>query len=128
MFPQNLAWQDDNIHFGLRCYNDSTFGSYTTGLVNQCDDLVLNVAHHGSNDESVIVAFPNPSNGVVNLKLDPTAHVRILELTDVCGKTLRRIDLPISAATTTVEIIQRGVYVLKIVGKGKIDFEKVIIY
>lgn len=58
MLPHNYAFLDNEIRIGLRCYFDDSFGLYNSGIVENCDDIILEIDE--PNYESPTTCYPNP--------------------------------------------------------------------
>lgn len=66
--------------------------------------------------------YPNPSNGIINVK--GSEKIKRLELVDLLGNYVQSIQ---NASSLNVESVESGVYFLKIVEPNSIKLEKVII-
>ena len=73
--------------------------------------------------------FPNPSNGQFTLLLNNTSQFERIEMKDVTGKLV--YDYNLNTSTNRLEIdlnhLEKGVYILNVIGEHSIQSEKIII-
>lgn len=74
---------DDGFSHGLRCYEDSAFGFYTTNAAKPCDFNSLDVGELSRMD---IKVFPNPSTDII--RIDSPSEIRAISICDATGKVL----------------------------------------
>jgi hypothetical protein len=108
---------DGNFSKGLRCYIDSEFGHYSTGIADSCDSKVYwtNLNKITENDE--IKIFPNPTKDFVEVRVKGDSY--LLELYDIQGRLL------LSKRMNTNDIldlksIEKGVYLLTLKDKSNV--------
>ena len=82
-------------------------------------------------DGSIIEVYPNPSNGIVNIKLPLLSNASYtITVTDIYGKIIEQKHLPNATGSTQLDIINgRGMYFMAITNDktGVQKIEKVII-
>lgn len=76
-------------------------------------------------DESLLSVFPNPSKGIFTL--DTTHPDFELEITDLTGKTLLQKNVKGQHYQADLNHFAKGVYLLKVVSKGKTATRKLVI-
>jgi hypothetical protein len=100
---------------GLRCYSDSSFGSFETGVVDSCN-------HYGNyvGVESIKLfdskIYPNPAHDILNIEITPSTHQHefVFELYDVLGKRVLVQSLQPYQNTVNVSGLSAGVYSYRI--------------
>ena len=91
-FPMVCQYIDERIFSGLRCYSDSIFGNYSTGISSSCNFFYTGISEGSSRKR--IECYPNPAYTEISLqlKMDET-KMSILEIKNIFGITLKKIDL-----------------------------------
>lgn len=84
MFPQGDF--SFNYYGPLRCYNDSGFGLYETGVTPSCD-WMTSVSEINSSNPSIEIS-PNPSSGIFNLQFQNSSLIKSIDVMNVLGKKI----------------------------------------
>ncbi len=112
---------DIDLADGLRCYDDTYFGSYSSGIRASCTYTgIINKAVDRTDAE----LYPMPANDFIKIKGIDYSEITSIELSDISGHQLKKI--------TTEEIslsgILPGIYFIKIQLKNNKEvFEKIIV-
>ncbi|MGB3946379.1 MAG: T9SS type A sorting domain-containing protein [Bacteroidia bacterium] len=77
----------------LRCYSDSTFGLYSTGISTSCDYFTTSIEESNLKSLSFSI-YPNPAIGELNINLNsPIANESTIKIYDLYSKLVERIHL-----------------------------------
>jgi len=98
-----------------------------TIVVNVIDDTSI---RDKSNDNGVII-FPNPNNGVFNLKVGEFSGDLLIEIIDISGKVVFKEQLIISVgdvAQFNVKLLPKGIYTVRVIMKNRVESSKINIY
>ncbi|MFC5271460.1 T9SS type A sorting domain-containing protein [Adhaeribacter terreus] len=76
-----------------------------------------------------VVVFPNPSNGLFNLKVPTTTRNYSVEVTDLTGKLVKQQTVTNNSGTTQLNLngTAKGIYILKIASEGNVATRKLIV-
>ena len=99
---------DPNHYFSVNCNYSSN-----------CFDGPANIIENNSSQLSV---FPNPTNNVINIKLDNYTGAINLQLYDLTGKLIKSA----SERTLDLEVCSKGIYLLKVAYGDRVHEVKVI--
>ena len=94
----------------LRCYEDSEFGFYNTGLRDSCDYTYVWVSIQQNQTSNDFMVYPNPFENRLMIQIHDNEHLNY-ELFNLSGVTLKKgheTNLDLSA-------FQNGIYFLKII-------------
>jgi hypothetical protein len=71
--------------------------------------------------------YPNPSNGVVNVRFDVNSYQKV-ELIDLTGKVLQIKTIGKQENTISFDIseLSAGVYNIRLIGEGKLTTKQVV--
>jgi hypothetical protein len=78
-------------------------------------------------EDSQIMVYPNPSNGVVNVRFDVNSYQKV-ELIDLTGKVLQIKTIGKQENTISFDIseLSAGVYNIRLIGEGKLTTKQVV--
>ncbi len=93
----------------LQNWRDFVFGNYTLGLEKESLSVSWSV-------------YPNPSTGLVTLKLEANATAAIVQVSNVLGEIVQTINLA-DALTQEVELNQTGIFMFTILDQSGIAIE-----
>lgn len=115
-FPVNAGVLcDDNYSQGLRCYQDSEIGFYSTGIADSCTYTWTGVENKLVVD--MLEVFPNPTHGLLEIKISRgIALTAIIE--DLSGKSMMSKKLN-SSNLLDISGLPNGIYILTIYDKDK---------
>ncbi len=78
-------------------------------------------------DQELIRVYPNPSNGLYNIRLNAFAGTASITLTDINGRTVYNAKQQVDVETTIdVRHLQTGMYILKVAGENVNFTQKLI--
>ncbi|MFC5270637.1 T9SS type A sorting domain-containing protein [Adhaeribacter terreus] len=79
--------------------------------------------------QSNVVVFPNPSNGLFNLKVPTTTRNYSVEVMDLTGKLVKQQTVTNNSGTTQLNLngTAKGIYILKIASEGNVATRKLIV-
>lgn len=125
-FPINAGLMcDANYSQGLRCYEDSELGFYSTGIADSCTYTYTWTGTENNAALKMITVFPNPTNGllVINVSAGKAITAQIKDLT---GNKLFSKNLDINN-TIDLTNLKKGLYILGLYTNDKaIGFAKVV--
>ncbi|MFC5270636.1 T9SS type A sorting domain-containing protein [Adhaeribacter terreus] len=105
-----------------------------TGTANLIDNIrIRTVAGPTGVKENIlqsnVVVFPNPSNGLFNLKVPTTTRNYSVEVMDLTGKLVKQQTVTNNAGTTQLNLngTAKGIYILKIASEGNVATRKLIV-
>ena len=117
---------DMNFTNGLRCYQDSVIGLYSTGIVDSCDYTLLGTGIDENERANLIKIYPNPAKHFVVIEVDYNSILEA-ELRDINGRKVITKQF-VSSLKIDLFDLKRGVYLLIIRDKEEIvGYTKVII-
>jgi hypothetical protein len=106
----------------IRCYSDSTFGLYSTGISTSCDYYTTSVEESELNDLNFSI-YPNPAYDQVTLTyfIEPTDEA-VIEIYNLLGDkvAIQTLDADATEQTFSVALLNSGVYLYKYSINGKI--------
>lgn len=124
-YPWSTIACDANYSTGLRCYQDNTFGLYSTGTTDSCDYVHVWTNISNKYSEHVFNIYPNPTNGIVNIKSSDDSKL-LIEMTSILGRLILTKEFHTSTQLD-LSPFQNGLYILMIKRDDKlIDVSKVI--
>jgi hypothetical protein len=120
LFPRQMTASDQPYPCPLRCYRDSIFGYYDTGVTDSCNHIISSIQQI-KEDIFHFSAYPNPSSGKVYLKgLSADDEIKVYNL---FGKLVFK-----GNGKKEIEFKESGVYSLVIYRNNKpVKKEKIII-
>lgn len=124
-YPADLVC-DMNYTNGLRCYQDSVIGLYSTGMVDSCDYTLLGTGIDENVRDNLIKIYPNPAKHYVDIEVDYNSILEA-ELLDLNGRIIVTKQFT-SSLKLDLFNLKSGVYLLIIRDKDEvIGYNKVII-
>ncbi len=103
-----------------QAFTATSNGSYAVIVtVGACSDtsncIVINNLSVENDEPSFLYAYPNPSNGIVNLTLTKDIQAGIVKIIDLTGKILfTKTDLNGAAFSFDISAYRKGIYILQI--------------
>jgi hypothetical protein len=126
LYPVSFMICDMNYSGGLRCYEDSQFGFYSTGIADSCDYTYKWTGienKKGQLFEPII--FPNPTQGIVHIDCQDNVFYKA-SLLDNTGRLIASSKY-IGTTTFDISSLPNGLYCILIQNdKGKMITNKVI--
>ena len=104
---------DGQVAFGLRCYQDPTFGVYTTWIAPSC--TATEVPEYPKS--TLLNLYPNPTSTILNVELLHTSNYEIIE---IGGRIIRKNSLEKGLNSIDVRHLKAGIYFLQVEYKGEI--------
>ena len=115
---------DANYTYGLRCYEDSVLGFYSSGAADSC-----NYSNTGNNELTFSKAFeifPNPTQGSVEIKVKEFSYYTI-SLFDLTGKQVKYYKVYGSKFKIDLSSVEKGIYIIRLqTDKQIIGYKKLI--
>lgn len=124
-YPYSSIACDGNYADGLRCYEDSELGFYSTMIVDSCDYIYIWSNIQGKISNINIKIFPNPTSGQIKISAE-TKSEYLVELTDVIGRKLKSDNFTLN---TQIDItaFPKGSYILLVKERNETITERIII-
>ena len=124
-YPWSMIACDENMTDGLRCYQDSEIGLYSTGIVDSCDYYYEETSIKKNDLQNNFTLFPNPTTGQIQIIFD-SEKILTVELSDLMG---RLIQSRCFFSNTQLDLtkFQKGLYIVTIKLNDKILGTKKII-
>ena len=117
---------DMNYTDGLRCYQDSVIGLYSTEMVDSCDYTLLGTGIDENDKDNLIQIYPNPAKHYLDIVVDNNSILEA-ELRDINGRKVITKQFSSSLKLDLFDI-KSGVYLLIIRDKDEIiGYNRVII-
>ena len=86
-YPYSSIACDGNYADGLRCYNDSQLGNYSTGIVNSCTYKYKWTGINKVGEKISIHVFPNPTDGFIEVNSNVNNNMTA-EVIDFTGRLI----------------------------------------
>jgi hypothetical protein len=118
-YPWSNVACDVNYTSGLRCYQDSDIGLYSTGIVDSCDYVYIWTGINNVKSSDQIKLFPNPAQDFVEIDAKGYSNYKI-ELFDLNGRLLKSDNAFDSSFKLDLSFINKGVYVILLRNKNQI--------
>ncbi|MBP9190566.1 MAG: T9SS type A sorting domain-containing protein [Chitinophagales bacterium] len=131
-FDRYFGLCDDQYSYGLRCYEDSEFGLYETGLAATCDTTYILTSVTESELENDFKLYPNPAKDFLYLDINSndclSQPTSINVYNALGGLILQNIKTQCGLNAIEVNNLSPGIYYLQCNQNGQIVFsQKVII-
>lgn len=124
-YPYSSWACDGNYAAGLRCYEDSELGFYSTGIADSCDYIFRWTSIQENTSNSDLIVFPNPTTGQLTISSESKIEYSV-ELTDLMGRILKSGKLYMSTQFD-ISVFSEGLYILVIKYKDKTIAKRKII-
>lgn len=124
-YPYSSWACDGNYAAGLRCYEDSELGLYSTGIADSCDYIFRWTSIQENTSNSDLIVFPNPTTGQLTISSESKKEYSV-ELTDLMGRILKSGKLYMNTQFD-ISVFREGVYILVIKYKDKTIVKRKII-
>ena len=110
--PYSIVVCDGNYSNGLRCYQDSVIGLYSTGIADSCDYTFIWTSIEQSNKENLISIYPNPTKEKVTIEISRKANLEF-KITDFLGNVLIQNDF---SETINIDLSNytEGIYLVSV--------------
>lgn len=117
-FPVNASLMcDANYSQGLRCYEDSELGFYSTGIADSCTYKYTWTGIENKSVVDILEVFPNPTHGW--LEINTSRGIAITaKIEDLSGKSLMFKKMN-SSNLLDISGLPNGIYILTIYDKDK---------
>jgi len=118
-FPVNAGLMcDDNYSQGLRCYQDSNLGFYSTGIADSCAYTHKWTGIANNNIDLLFEIYPNPTTDWIEIKTSINAEIAI-KIFDISGHTVLTNKV-ITNTKFDLSCLQSGFYFIQITYSEKI--------
>jgi len=129
MFNWYPGWAlacDANYTSGLRCYQDTDIGLYSTGIAESCDYVYFRTGTDSETSPASIELHPNPAQDFVEIIAGDYAAYSV-KLFDLNGRLLKSDKADSFGCILDVSDIDKGIYILLMQNDTQIiAFEKLI--
>jgi hypothetical protein len=113
--------------FGSNWEDDVIKGDqYPPAFIVKAPSTSLSVENESINEIQIKV-YPNPSNGLVNIKLDGSISVKSIQVYDVLGRSIRTEDMDSNEKSLNLSNLPQGVYLLSFITESNGSVTKRII-
>lgn len=110
---------------GLRCYEDSQFGFYSTGIADSCEYIYTTTGIPKAVQNFDFELFPNPTSGYLRI-MNGNNDIMTFELRDMFGGVLL-IERFINSAMLDIKTLPDGLYIATVSHDNKIIGHKKIV-
>jgi hypothetical protein len=124
MFPQNFCIIDYYYGCSLRCYSDSIFGSYQTGIVDSCTYTTTSVKEY--NLDSNLYIFPNPLKDILYIEFPNKSIDCLIEIYNIYGQLIKTNIIEDNIKKINFSKYPKGIYILKLISINKQFVTKII--
>lgn len=125
-FPKDASMACDmNYSGGLRCYEDTVLGFYSTGIAESCTYTYKWTGIENNNLESEFKIYPNPTSDWIEIESKTNIELSIC-LIDLSGKIVYEFE-SLGSSRLNLTNLQKGFYVLWIKNSDQILGVKKII-
>ncbi|MGB3947219.1 MAG: T9SS type A sorting domain-containing protein [Bacteroidia bacterium] len=124
-YPMICQAMDERVFNGLRCYSDSAFGNYSTGISTTCDYFYTSVLESEKN-ERILGVYPNPASDKLNVNLDlEQSETATIEIVNAMGKLQHFQILNGNNSVTEISIagLSEGIYFYKVIVNNNDTFK-----
>jgi hypothetical protein len=125
-YPYSSMACDGNYSDGLRCYEDSKIGFYSTGVADSCNYVYIWTGLNDIKSQTQISLFPNPAQDYVEIEIKKVSEYTA-ELYDLNGKYLKSTKTFNSNTRLDLSEIENGLYLIVIKEKNQtVGYKKMI--
>ena len=117
---------------GLRCYSDSTFGNYNSGIASSCNYVTVGINDNSWNNINISI-HPNPTNTILNIDFKNSNNNidSKFQIFDLTGKMLMQLfNKKVPAGRHSMiwpsPDIPEGMYLIKMTTKFKVSTRKIL--
>jgi len=107
-------------YYQLRCYDDSDFGHYETGVASACDEIFSGIAEIENNYFSIA---PNPARDIIAVGSDANLFGSEIDIYNVIGSKMKSSTFTNSPTEVSISDLSNGIYFVR-VKDGVIRFVK----
>ena len=125
-YPWSNMACDGNYTSGLRCYQDSSIGLYSTGIADSCDYVHTLTGINNVTPVSRFELYPNPAQNFVEINAKDDAKYTVT-LFDLNGRLLITEKVYHSNIKLDLSTLEIGVYVMRLQNNNQIiGYKKLI--
>jgi GH35 family endo-1,4-beta-xylanase len=110
--PFQTLQSDVNYSGGLRCYEDTEIGHYSTGITESCDFVLIETGIDQVTGNTEILVFPNPNYGQVQI-LTGTEKEYNYRITGITGMVHKRGNFT-GNVQLDISQLPEGIYIIRI--------------
>ncbi len=126
MFPQKFCHLDYPYPNSLRCYSDSLFGFYETGIVDSCTYIATVIKENNLNNTPYF--YPNPCNNIINIDFSNKVKEREINIYNIYGEKIKTFILyDKNNCILDISDFNSGYYILNIKEKNNYMLNQKII-
>tara|TARA_Y100000589_G_scaffold331882_2_gene387645 strand:- start:25432 stop:26358 length:927 start_codon:yes stop_codon:yes gene_type:complete len=118
---------DDNASNGLRCYQDSVLGYYSTGIADSCN-LVITGIFDKNNFSNTFSITPNPAQDFAVINVSRSFSELQIDIYNISGKKIEQITSLQNSFKISFKNFSKGMYFISVKNeKGNlIGYQKII--
>lgn len=118
LYPESFLYCDMNYSEGLRCYEDSDLGFYSTGIADSCTYTYTWTSVDENSMEKIFEIFPNPTTGQFQINVNSEKNITI-EICDLIGGIIFSKDF---TSNTQIDLtgLPNGLYIATLKYQDKI--------
>lgn len=117
-YPYSALICDGNYTKGIRCYEDSEIGLYSTGIADSCDLNYFWTGIEGFTNDINIQVYPNPASDFVKIQIEGIPEF-LTEIFDITGRLLFSEKSYDSNIRVDISSFKNGLYVISIKDKNQ---------
>lgn len=125
-YPWSTLACDGNISNGLRCYQDSEIGLYSSGIRDSCEYTYIWTGVFEIEESNLFHLYPNPAQDYTMLEIE-SMRKYLIEIFDSNGKLIKSKMSEDSTCCLDLSLIENGYYLIRISKNNQlIGYKKLI--
>lgn len=127
MFPEPFYCVIDIYEGGpLRCYEDSIFGIYQTGISSSCDYIITSTGEVENYSKDIFL-YPNPAKDYISIILPEEVQANSMVVYNSIGCEIYQSELNKNNSILNLSMLSAGLYNIKIITNNNIFIKKILI-
>lgn len=110
---------DGNYSNGIRCYQDGSFGLYSSGLADSCNHASSGIGIEDLNAANLTELFPNPAQDFLDVRFKNQSNY-VIELFDLNGQIVKSYKDYGSNFKLDLTEVKRGLYLLRVLKENRL--------
>ena len=111
-FPQSAMTCDANWADGLRCYEDTYIGFYSTGIADSCTYIFVGLNEIEQRKEAIKV-YPNPAKDKITIESQAPLHENYITVFSANGMVMLEQSLTECETTINISKFPSGIYFVR---------------
>jgi len=120
----SLPYEVEFSLFQFRCFEDQSFPLYN--LVGEDCEALFDHVGISQNNKLEITCYPNPTDGIVNMKTSTTENYTIY-LYNMCGTLIQSFEIKTNNSVIDISYLPKGIYFFDIRNTQSVRFIKKIV-